>query len=74
MTFLHWFFQVSYLLTELAKTRLNKIRKEVAPHDVPKKFQSDESLNELVGASGYLNNFFFLIFHQEIRTIMNSGL
>ncbi|KAI4314977.1 hypothetical protein L6164_027831 [Bauhinia variegata] len=40
--------EVSYSLTELAKTQLNKVRKEVAPHDVQKKFQSAESLMELI--------------------------
>ncbi|KAK7252825.1 hypothetical protein RIF29_37045 [Crotalaria pallida] len=40
--------EVSYSLTQLAKTQLNKDRKEVAPHDIPKKFQSVESLMELI--------------------------
>ncbi|MED6210639.1 hypothetical protein PIB30_066086 [Stylosanthes scabra] len=39
--------EVSYSLTELTKTQLKKSRKEIAPHDVPKKFQSTESLIEL---------------------------
>ncbi|KAL6524250.1 hypothetical protein OROGR_016684 [Orobanche gracilis] len=36
--------EVSYSLTQLAKTQLNKDRKEIAPHDVPKMFESSESL------------------------------
>ncbi|XP_061341474.1 DNA polymerase alpha catalytic subunit [Gastrolobium bilobum] len=40
--------EVSYSLTQLAKTQLNKSRKEVAPHELPKKFQSAESLMELI--------------------------
>ncbi|KAL1354676.1 hypothetical protein HN51_006736 [Arachis hypogaea] len=43
--------EVSYSLTELTKTQLKKFRKEVAPHDVPKKFQSAESLIELIECS-----------------------
>lgn len=42
------FFQVSYSLTQLAKTQLNKDRKEITPHDIPQMFQSSESLMELV--------------------------
>lgn len=40
--------QVSYSLTQLAKTQLNKDRKEIAPHDIPRMFQTMESLGELV--------------------------
>ncbi|XP_057454382.1 DNA polymerase alpha catalytic subunit-like [Lotus japonicus] len=40
--------EVSYSLTELAKTQLNKFRKEVAPHGIPKMFQTAESLMELI--------------------------
>ncbi|RDY09686.1 DNA polymerase alpha catalytic subunit, partial [Mucuna pruriens] len=40
--------EVSYSLTHLAKSHLNKFRKEVAPHDVPKMFQTAESLMELI--------------------------
>ncbi|KAK7307110.1 hypothetical protein VNO77_39879 [Canavalia gladiata] len=40
--------EVNYSLTHLAKTHLNKFRKEVAPHDVPKMFQKAESLMELI--------------------------
>ncbi|CAL0331796.1 unnamed protein product [Lupinus luteus] len=40
--------EVSYSLTQLAKTQLNMVRREVAPHDIPKKFQSAESLMELI--------------------------
>lgn len=42
--------QVSYSLTELAKTQLNKDRKEIAPHDIPLMFQTSESLIKLVGS------------------------
>lgn len=53
------FFQVSYSLTELAKTQLNKNRKEIAPHDIPRMFQSSHTLMELVSFAGQLveNNF-----------------
>lgn len=57
----HWFFQVSYSLTHLAKSHLNKFRKEVAPHEVPKMFQAAESLMELVGAS-VLTAFYVCLF------------
>ncbi|KAH9711929.1 DNA polymerase alpha catalytic subunit [Citrus sinensis] len=40
--------EVSYSLTQLAKTQLNKDRKEVGPHDVLKMFQTLESLMELI--------------------------
>ncbi|EEF38804.1 DNA polymerase alpha catalytic subunit [Ricinus communis] len=40
--------EVSYSLTELARTRLNKDRKEVTPHDIPRMFQSSKSLIELI--------------------------
>ncbi|CAN1190341.1 DNA polymerase alpha catalytic subunit [Linum perenne] len=40
--------EVSYSLTQLAKNRLGKDRKEVAPHDIPKMFQTSESLIELI--------------------------
>ncbi|GMH25198.1 hypothetical protein Nepgr_027041 [Nepenthes gracilis] len=40
--------EVSYSLTHLAKTQLNKDRKEIAPHDIPKMFQASDSLMELV--------------------------
>ncbi|XP_011043523.1 PREDICTED: DNA polymerase alpha catalytic subunit-like isoform X2 [Populus euphratica] len=40
--------EVSYSLTQLAKTRLNKDRKEIAPHDIPTMFQTSKSLIELV--------------------------
>ncbi|XP_054824492.1 DNA polymerase alpha catalytic subunit isoform X2 [Prosopis cineraria] len=40
--------EVSYSLSQLSKTQLNKVRKEVAPHDVPKMFQFAESLMELI--------------------------
>ncbi|KAL5099247.1 hypothetical protein RYX36_003574 [Vicia faba] len=40
--------EVSYSLTHLAKTQLNQSRKEVAPHDIPKMFQSAKSLMELI--------------------------
>ncbi|TKY70585.1 DNA polymerase alpha catalytic subunit [Spatholobus suberectus] len=40
--------EVSYSLTHLAKSHLNKFRKEVAPHEVPKMFQTAESLKELI--------------------------
>ncbi|XP_044469106.1 DNA polymerase alpha catalytic subunit [Mangifera indica] len=40
--------EVSYSLTQLAKTQLNKDRKEIAPHDIPRMFQTMESLGELI--------------------------
>ncbi|CAN0864074.1 DNA polymerase alpha catalytic subunit [Linum grandiflorum] len=40
--------EVSYSLTQLANTRLGKQRKEVAHHDIPKMFQTSESLFELI--------------------------
>ncbi|KAL6530158.1 hypothetical protein OROMI_028803 [Orobanche minor] len=40
--------EVSYSLTELAKTQLNKDRNEITPRDIPKMFQSSESLLELI--------------------------
>ncbi|KAG8363868.1 hypothetical protein BUALT_Bualt19G0067300 [Buddleja alternifolia] len=40
--------EVSYSLTQLAKTQLNKDRKEITPHDIPQMFQSFESLMELI--------------------------
>ncbi|KAL5754943.1 hypothetical protein ACOSP7_023163 [Xanthoceras sorbifolium] len=40
--------EVSYSLTQLTKTQLNKDRKEIAPHDIPKMFQTLESLTELI--------------------------
>lgn len=40
--------EVSYSLTHLAKTQLNQSRKEVAPHEVPKMFQTAKSLMELI--------------------------
>ncbi|XP_052195502.1 DNA polymerase alpha catalytic subunit [Diospyros lotus] len=43
--------EVSYSLTQLAKTQLNKDRKEIAPHEVQLMFQSSESLVELIECS-----------------------
>ncbi|KAG6482893.1 hypothetical protein ZIOFF_059532 [Zingiber officinale] len=40
--------EVSYSLTQLAKTQLNKDRKEISPHDIPSMFQSTKMLLELV--------------------------
>ncbi|XP_042421168.1 DNA polymerase alpha catalytic subunit-like [Zingiber officinale] len=40
--------EVSYSLTQLAKTQLNKDRKEISPHDIPSMFQSTTMLLELV--------------------------
>ncbi|KAK9096970.1 hypothetical protein Sjap_022467 [Stephania japonica] len=40
--------EVSYSLTQLAKTQLNKDRKEIAPQDIPIMFQTSNSLMELV--------------------------
>ncbi|KAJ8764232.1 hypothetical protein K2173_005972 [Erythroxylum novogranatense] len=40
--------EVSYSLTQLAKTQLNKDRKEISPHDVPGMFQASNSLIELI--------------------------
>lgn len=48
------FFQVSYSLTQLAKTQLNKDRKEIMPHDIPRMFQKSEFLMELVGSHAYI--------------------
>ncbi|KAL8247014.1 hypothetical protein R6Q59_008230 [Mikania micrantha] len=40
--------EVSYSLTELAKTQLSKKRKEIAPHDIPRLFQNSQTLMELI--------------------------
>ncbi|KAG6424697.1 hypothetical protein SASPL_115117 [Salvia splendens] len=40
--------EVSYSLSQLAKTQLDKVRKEINPHDIPKMFQSSGSLMELI--------------------------
>ncbi|XP_060192416.1 DNA polymerase alpha catalytic subunit isoform X1 [Lycium barbarum] len=40
--------EVSYSLTQLAKNQLNKDRKEISPHDVPRMFQAADSLVELI--------------------------
>ncbi|XP_076949906.1 DNA polymerase alpha catalytic subunit-like [Bidens hawaiensis] len=40
--------EVSYSLTELAKTQLNKKRKEIAPHEIPGMFQNSQTLMELI--------------------------
>ncbi|XP_075654619.1 DNA polymerase alpha catalytic subunit [Castanea sativa] len=40
--------EVSYSLTQLAKTQLNKDRKEITPHDIPGMLQTSESLMELI--------------------------
>ncbi|KAK8687216.1 hypothetical protein V6N13_086043 [Hibiscus sabdariffa] len=40
--------QVSYSLTQLSKTQLNKDRKEIAPQDIPRMFQTSELLMELI--------------------------
>ncbi|KAK4783867.1 hypothetical protein SAY86_018235 [Trapa natans] len=40
--------EVSYSLTQLAKTQLNKDRKEIMPHDITRMFQTSESLMELI--------------------------
>ncbi|KAK8938032.1 DNA polymerase alpha catalytic subunit [Platanthera guangdongensis] len=40
--------EVSYSLTQLAKTQLNKDRKEISPHDIPEMFQSSATLLQLV--------------------------
>lgn len=40
--------EISYSLTELAKTQLNKDRKEVPPHEIPKMYQASESLMNLI--------------------------
>jgi DNA polymerase alpha subunit A len=64
--YFHWFFQVSYSLTHLAKTQLNQSRKEVAPHDVPKMFQTAKSLMELVCATVPEQFFLSFFFYQKI--------
>ncbi|KAL9263704.1 DNA polymerase alpha catalytic subunit-like protein [Drosera capensis] len=38
---------VSYSLTHLAKSQLNKDRKEIAPHEIPKMFETSDSLMKL---------------------------
>ncbi|GFP88223.1 DNA polymerase alpha catalytic subunit [Phtheirospermum japonicum] len=40
--------EVSYSLTQLAKTQLNKDRKEITPHDISQMFHSSESLLGLI--------------------------
>ncbi|XP_028549547.1 DNA polymerase alpha catalytic subunit isoform X1 [Dendrobium catenatum] len=40
--------EVSYSLTQLAKTQLNKDRKEINPHDIPVMFQTSAALLQLV--------------------------
>ncbi|XP_057770285.1 DNA polymerase alpha catalytic subunit [Salvia miltiorrhiza] len=40
--------EVSYSLSQLAKSQLNKDRKEINPHDIPEMFQSSGSLMELI--------------------------
>ncbi|XP_072964180.1 DNA polymerase alpha catalytic subunit [Typha angustifolia] len=40
--------EVSYSLTQLAKTQLNKDKKEIPPHDIPSMFQDSGTLLELV--------------------------
>ncbi|XP_022947955.1 DNA polymerase alpha catalytic subunit [Cucurbita moschata] len=40
--------EISYSLTELAKTQLNKDRKEVTPHDIPRMYHASESLMNLI--------------------------
>ncbi|GMN30176.1 hypothetical protein TIFTF001_002720 [Ficus carica] len=40
--------EVSYSLTQLAKTQLNKDRKEITPQDIPSMFQTLELLMELI--------------------------
>ncbi|KAJ9170679.1 hypothetical protein P3X46_018771 [Hevea brasiliensis] len=40
--------EVSYSLTQLSRNRLNKDRKEIALHDIPKMFQTSKSLIELI--------------------------
>ncbi|KAG6482892.1 hypothetical protein ZIOFF_059531 [Zingiber officinale] len=42
--------EVSYSLTQLAKTQLNKDRKEISPHDIPSMFQSTTMLLELASS------------------------
>ncbi|XP_010912024.2 DNA polymerase alpha catalytic subunit [Elaeis guineensis] len=41
--------EISYSLTQLAKTQLKKDRKEISPHDIPAMFQTSGALLELVG-------------------------
>ncbi|KAL2899123.1 DNA polymerase alpha catalytic subunit, partial [Bienertia sinuspersici] len=40
--------EVSYSLTQLAKTQLNRDRKEIAPKDIPSMYQRAESLMNLI--------------------------
>lgn len=54
------FFQVSYSLTQLAKTQLNKDRKEITPRDISRMFETSESLMELVGSNFYFIYLFWL--------------
>lgn len=50
-----WFFQVSYSLTQLAKTQLNKDRTEISAQDIPRLFQTVQSLMNLVSSDAYLD-------------------
>ncbi|XP_068659458.1 DNA polymerase alpha catalytic subunit [Aristolochia californica] len=40
--------EVSYSLTQLSKTQLNKERKEIAPHEIPNMFQETKTLLQLI--------------------------
>ncbi|XP_020888004.1 DNA polymerase alpha catalytic subunit isoform X2 [Arabidopsis lyrata subsp. lyrata] len=40
--------EVSFSLTDLSKTQLNRERKETSPNDIPKMFQSSKTLVELI--------------------------
>ncbi|KAK2422071.1 lysosomal Pro-X carboxypeptidase [Trifolium repens] len=53
---------VSYSLTHHAKTQLNQSRKEVAPHEVPKMFQTAKFLMELVESFKTFNQRYFINF------------
>ncbi|GMJ01136.1 INCURVATA2 [Hibiscus trionum] len=59
--------KVSYSLTQLSKTQLNKDRKEIAPKDIPRMFQTSELLMELIeyGETDALLSM-ELMFHQSV--------
>ncbi|CAH8335889.1 unnamed protein product [Eruca vesicaria subsp. sativa] len=40
--------EVSFSLTDLSKTQLNRDRKEISPNDIPKMFQSSKTLVDLI--------------------------
>lgn len=61
--------QVSYSLTQLAKTQLSKDRKEIAPHDIPRMFRQSESLMELVGFIVLLFNSCLINIQEDLKLL-----